>query len=148
MILFIISSSSSSLVLGWCSFQNLRTFQWNSRCKFSHPTQVNRGPIMLCPAPHKFVSSIFSFQAVPYNGLLFWCGEDFLFGLDPYNSGCGQCFQMPLEWNTSFGFHTLGLCNGPTLHVTVFFSHLVVLLLFSHIWRFHPHIVQFQYHMW
>ena len=33
-------------------------------------------------------------------------------------------------------------------YVTIFLSYLVVPLLFSHIWRFHPHIVQFQYHMW
>ena len=36
-----------------------------------------------------------------------------------------------------------------TCHMWQFFlSYLVVPLLFSHIWRLHPHIVQFQYHMW
>ena len=34
-----------------------------------------------------------------------------------------------------------------TSHMTVFLSHWVVSLLFSHTWRFHPHIVQFQHHM-
>ena len=36
----------------------------------------------------------------------------------------------------------------PTSHITVLLSHWVVLLLFSHTWRFHPHIVQFQRYMW
>ena len=79
---------------------------------FSSDTSKWKAYMVLCPATHRFVSSIFSFQAIPYNGLLFWCGEGFLVGLDPYNSGCCWCFQMPLEWNTSFSFHTLGLCNG------------------------------------
>ena len=68
--------------------------------------------MVLCSAPHRFVQRIFSFQAVPYNGLLFWCGEDFVVGLDPYNSGCCRCFQIPLERNPSFGLHALRQCNG------------------------------------
>ena len=79
---------------------------------FSSDTSKWRAYMVLCPAPHRFVSSMFSFQAIPCNGLLFWCGEEFLVRLDPYNSGYYRCFQMPLEWNTSFSFHTLGLCNG------------------------------------
>ena len=80
---------------------------------FSSDTSKWRAYMVLCPAPHRFVSSMFSFQAVPCNGLLFWCGEEFLVGLDPYNSGCCRCLQMPLEWSPSFGyFHPLGLCNG------------------------------------
>ena len=36
----------------------------------------------------------------------------------------------------------------PTSYITVLLSHWVVPLLFSHTWRFHPHIVQFQHYMW
>ena len=36
----------------------------------------------------------------------------------------------------------------PTSHVTVLLSHLVVPLFFSHIWWNHPHIVQYQHHIW
>ena len=37
---------------------------------FSSDTSKWRAYMVLCPALHRFVSSMFSFQAVPYNGLL------------------------------------------------------------------------------
>ena len=38
---------------------------------FSCDTSKWMAYMVLCPAPHRFVSSMFSFQAVPCNGLLF-----------------------------------------------------------------------------
>ena len=37
---------------------------------FSSDTSKWKAYMVLCPATHRFVSSIFSFQAIPYNGLL------------------------------------------------------------------------------
>ena len=39
-------------------------------------------------------------------------------------------------------------CAVPISHMTVLLSHWVVSYFFSHTWRFHPHIVQFQHYMW
>uniref|UniRef100_A0A7N2R490 F-box protein n=1 Tax=Quercus lobata TaxID=97700 RepID=A0A7N2R490_QUELO len=81
--------------------------------QYIHNTEISAFElrVMTCSYAAQLLVTI-SFQAVPYNGLLFWCGEDFVVGLDPYNSGCCRCFQMPLEWNPSFGLHALRLCNG------------------------------------
>ena len=54
---------------------------------------------------------------------------------------------FPYFFLTLDGF-ILTLCSSNITCDSFFFSNLVVPLLFSHIWRFHPHIVQFQYHMW
>ena len=52
---------------------------WGQRTKISSCHWRRNLILNLCLTFH---------QAVPCNGLLFWCGEEFLVGLDPYNSGC------------------------------------------------------------
>ena len=39
-------------------------------------------------------------------------------------------------------------CAVPTSYMTILLLDWMVPLLFSYTWRFHPHIVQFQYQMW
>nr|POE74886.1 hypothetical protein CFP56_22084 [Quercus suber] len=59
----------------------------------------------------------FEYIPMEFKVQIFSSDTKFLVGLDPYNSGCCRCFQMPLEWNPSFGFQNLGLCNG-TLRIS------------------------------
>ena len=83
--------------------------------------------------------------------LLFLTFDDFIPTLCNSNNTCDNSF---LKFGGSFTFFFSPLMISslyyavPTSYVIVLFSHLTVPLLFSHIWWFHPHIVQLQHHMW